>query len=419
MDLSKQEDNPQFGELKQDFAHKILGDNYQLEKQLYKKKIETAYLAKANDNSVSTKYFIQQFTPKYSAEIQFAAAQDLFNLEAANLKNLGNHPQIPLVYDYFVSQGQFFLIQEFILGQSLSEELSQAEPYSQTKAIEFLNDILPVLQFVHENNCIHRDINPAHLIRNSLNQRIYLTNFPAIKEKVNPENLDITGQFIPCAPLGSKGYVAIEQSLGRPQFCSDFYALGIVVIQALTQVKLTQLQYDDNNNPVWHHLLPDSSNYHPQFLGIIDGMVCCNYRQRYQSAIAIIASLKELKSSYNSSENTVIVNNKPEPNYQATEHTLIINNSEPNAQLTEHTLIIQNNDLESTRIITSGTIDNRNNSSKNDNHQFTWKIVAIVGSLIAIIIIIILLSGFKNNQNSTPQKSSFIPDSKISKASSD
>ena len=96
MDLFKQEDNPQFGELKEDFARKILGDNYQLEKRLYEKEIETAYLARSKDSSVSRKYLIQQFTPQYSSESQLAAAQDLFNREAASLKNLGNHPQIPL-----------------------------------------------------------------------------------------------------------------------------------------------------------------------------------------------------------------------------------------------------------------------------------------------------------------------------------
>ena len=407
MDLSKQEDNLQIRELKEDFASRILGDNYQLEKKLYEKDIETVYLAKSKDSSVSTKYLIQQFTPQYSSEIQLAAAQDLFYREAARLKNLGDHPQLPLVYDYFVSQGQFFFIQEFILGQSFQEELSQAEPYSQTKAIEFLDDILPVLQFIHDNNFIHRDIKPSHLIRNSLNQKLYLTNFPSIQEKINPQNLDITGQFIPCLTVGTKGYIAREQSLGKAQFCSDFYALGIVVIQALTQAKLTQLQYDDNDNLVWHHLLPDSSNFNPQFLDIIDSMVCCNYRQRYQSAIAIITSLKELKPSSNFSENTVIVKSS-DPNSQTTENTLIINDSKPNNQLTEHTLIIKKNDIESTRIITPRPIDN-NNNRPNNSRKFSWKILAIIGSVLVTITIILLSSKLKNNQNSAPQNSSFIP----------
>ncbi len=443
MDFSKKEDNLPPKEIIEELAREALGDRYNLLQKLSEEGFEIVYLAESNDRSVPTKYLIQQFVPQYLSQAQSAAARDLFSQEAAVLKNLGTHPQIPSIHDYFEHQGQFFVVQEFILGQSFQEELTQAVPYSETEAIAFLNNILPVLQFIHEHNYIHRDIKPSHLMRNSVNQKIYLINFYSIKEKINPQNLDITGQFMPYLTVGTQGYIPMEQHLGKPEFCSDIYALGIVVIQALTKIKLTQLDYDDDNNPVWHHLLPNISHFSSQFLDIIDTMVRCNHQQRYQSAIEVIASIKQLTSSHKftttsltgenlesipqyterilirkepeappqSSEQTVI-QNPPEASSPTTEHTLIINNTEANYQTTEHTLILQNNDndMESTRIIDSNiTRDQNNDNTAKDNNKSKLKILAIIGGLLTTITLVVALLTIRNNQNSVPQNSSFLP----------
>ena len=436
MDFSKQEDNPKSRDITQNFAHNVLQNRYNLLEKLSQKDIETVYLAKSQDSSIPTKYRIQQFTPQYTSEFQLTAAKHLFNQEASILEKLGNHPQIPFVYDYFEAQGQFFVVQEFISGQSFQAELKKAKTYSEKEIIDFLEQILPVINYLHENNYIHRDINPTSLIINSIDQKIYLTNFNSIKEKINPQNLDNTGQFMPHMSVGTRGYMPIEQHLGKPEFCSDIYALGMVVIQALTQIEFSQLKYDQNNNPVWHHLLPNPDDFSPQFLEIIDKMVCCNYRKRYQSAIAIIAYLKHLqptqkpasngldlenntcsaeqtiiqqhaKPASQLSENTQIINNSE--NASATsEHTLIINNSEANPR-TENTLIIKENDLESTRIINSSSIGNHSKDSQQDHNKSRFTILAVLGVAIMVTIVLILLL-LRNNQNSAPNNSSLSPE---------
>ena len=441
MNFSKQEDNLKSRDFREDFAREVLQDSYHIVKKLDEEEFETVYLAESKDSSVSTKYLVQQFTPQYLSQAQLAVAQDLFKQEAAVLEALGKHPQIPSIHDYFETQGQFFVVQEFIFGQSFQEELNEAKPYSETETIEFLNNILPVLQFIHENNYIHRDIKPSHLMRNDANQKIYLINFYSIKEKINPQNLDITGQFMPHLTVGTQGYIPMEQHLGKPEFCSDIYALGIVVIQALTKIKLNQLNYDDDNNPVWRHFLPNISNFSPQFLDIIDTMVRCNHRKRYQSAIAILGSLKQSNYSHKFPENSSIVQNSEaaphfteriliqqnpestpkspeptliqqtrEPTPQTTENTLIIDPSETSSQPLEHTLIIQDNDIESTRIINYQTDSNHtNNNTQKDRDQSMLKILVIIGGLLMIVMIVIVLSILKNNQKSAPQNSSLLP----------
>ncbi len=407
MDFSKKEDNPESRELREDFARRVLQNRYRLINKLYEEEFEIVYLAESQDISVPTNCLIQQFTPEYSSQAQLTTAKHLFNQEAAILKNLGTHPQIPTIYDYFEIQGQFFVVQEFILGQSLQEELSESEPYSETEIIEFLYKILPVLQFIHDNNYIHRDIKPSHLMGNYVDQKIYLINFYSVKEKINPQNLDITGLFMPHIAVGTQGYIPMEQHLGKPEFCSDIYALGIVTIQALTKIDLPQLQYDENNNPIWHHLLANSADFSPQLLDIIDTMVRCNHQQRYQSAIAVMASLKQLDSSQKVTENTLIVENSGS-NTHATERTLILNNSGVSARTPEQTLIMKNDELESTRIINSHTINNHDNNSQQNENKFSWKFITIIGVAVISIVIIFMLFITKSNQNSEPQNSSLL-----------
>ncbi|ELS04381.1 serine/threonine protein kinase [Xenococcus sp. PCC 7305] len=455
MDFSKQENNPQSREIIESFARGVLQNKYHLIKKLYEEEIETVYVATTKDTSSSAQYLIQQFTPQYVSEAQLIAAKRLFNQEAAILQRLGHHGQIPSIHDYFETQGQFFVVQEFIVGQSFQDELGEANAYSQQETIEFLNNILPVLNFIHDNNYIHRDIKPSHLMRNSADQKIALINFYSIKEKINPQNLDITGQFAPHLTVGTQGYIPMEQHLGKPVFCSDIYALGIVVIQALTKIKLIQLKYDDNNNPVWRHLLPNVSAFDPEFLDIIDAMVCCNYQKRYQSAIAILESLKKLTSAHKfsqatlvtessaarvySSERTLVQSNRestpqgvehtviqqsPESNIQSPEQTQIINNSEtaPSSsertliignseappKATEHTLIIQSHDhIESTRIIEPGTVGPRNkHKNQKDEAQLSLKLMAIISTALIASTMMLGLLILRNNQNSRPENSS-------------
>ena len=422
MNFSNQANNLPPEEIIEALARESLCERYNILQKLQEEGFETVYLAESKDSFVPTKYLIQQFTPQYLSQAQSAAARDLFNQEAAILKNLGNHPQIPSIHDYFENRGQFFVVQEFIPGQNFQVELSKAQPYSETEIVKFLYEILPVLQFIHENNYIHRDIKPSHLMRNSVSQKIYLINFYSIKEKINPQNLDITGKFMPYLTVGTQGYIPMEQHLGKPEFCSDLYALGIVIIQALTKIKLNQLDYDDNNNPVWRHLLPNISNFSPQFLDIIDTMVRCNYQQRYQTAIAVITSLKQLNSSSQFTEtNLILKNSESVPHYteriliqqelEATENTFIIGNPEASFPTTENTFILQNNynDMESTRIIDFKiTRDQNSNNIINYSNKHKLQFLVIIVGLLITITFIIALFIVKNNKNSVPQNSSFL-----------
>ncbi|HSF75552.1 MAG TPA: protein kinase, partial [Microcoleus sp.] len=108
---------------------------------------------------------IKQFFPQNTAAEKSA---QLFHQEAAQLQTLGKHPQIPELIAHFEQDGRQYLVQEFIDGKNLARELEQKGAFTETQIRQILNDLLPVLHFVHKSKVIHRDIKPENIIRRRL-----------------------------------------------------------------------------------------------------------------------------------------------------------------------------------------------------------------------------------------------------------
>ncbi|ELS00402.1 serine/threonine protein kinase [Xenococcus sp. PCC 7305] len=275
----------------------------------------TIHYAKDLSSSIDKTYIVKQFTPRYDCDDQLQVAKRLFVQEAEILQQLGSHSQIPQIFDYFEEDEQFFLVQELIEGQNLQQELEEKKYFTESETIDFLKNTLEVLKFVHQNSYIHRDIKPANLIRNKYDNKIYLIDFGAVKEKIKPENLDDQGNFTLTVAIGTPGYLPDEQKLGKPEFCSDIYALGMVAIQALTQIHPGNLSYDQDGNPLWRDRLPTSDyNFNPEFIELINKMVRCNYRERYQSSREVLRDLENLVDSPSPVKSGKIEINKQEIN---------------------------------------------------------------------------------------------------------
>lgn len=133
----------------------------------------------AEDTSASNKprCVIKQFFPTRSNSDQ---AAELFRLEAQRLEELGNHPQIPSLLEYFEEGDNQYIAQEFIDGQNLEQELAQDGVFSEASIRSLLQDLLPVLQFVHDHQVIHRDIKPSNIIRQG-DRKLVLVDFGAAK----------------------------------------------------------------------------------------------------------------------------------------------------------------------------------------------------------------------------------------------
>lgn len=215
-------------------------------------------------------------------------AAELFRLEAQRLKELGNHPQIPKLLEYFEEAenqdnvGNQYIAQEFIDGQNLEEELSDDGVFTEAEIRCLLSDLLPVLQFVHQHQVIHRDIKPSNIIRRG-DRQLFLVDFGAAKF-ASETVLAKTGTSI-----GSAEYVAPEQAMGKAVFQSDLYSLGVTCIHLLTQIPPFDLMDYGEGRWVWRDYLRQPVS--EELGSILDKLLQRGTKRRYQSAAEVLADL--------------------------------------------------------------------------------------------------------------------------------
>ena len=219
----------------------------------------------------------------------------LFNREAEALAELGEHDQIPRLYAYFTQGADFYLVQEFIEGKDLSHEMQRR--WDAHAVCKLIVELMQILEFVHSKRVIHRDIKPDNIIRRRRDNKLVLIDFGAIKA-IPQTAMQGTGMMSASLVLGSIGYMAPEQGLGKPQFASDIYSVGMMAIQALTGKHPRELEEDPRGEVVWRNLL----DFHSELLSVIEQMVKYVHRERYGSAREVLAALENC-----SAETRVIV----------------------------------------------------------------------------------------------------------------
>ncbi|WP_242059233.1 MULTISPECIES: serine/threonine-protein kinase [Nostoc] len=263
-------------------ARKTLRNRFEIVKHLGSGGSGDTYLAVDLDLPGRPHCVVKHFHPKDSNPAVLPIAKKLFAREAEVLYQLGNdHDQIPRLFAHFDEDGDFYLVQEFIDGHALTQEIVPGQHLSENTVLNLLKDILEVLAFVHQNNIIHRDIKPQNLMRRYSDQKIVLIDFGSIK-KIGALGAGLT------IAVGTPGYMPSEQAKGKPKLCSDIYAVGMIGIQALTGLIPEQLQEDPNTGEI---LWRDQAQVSDALANILDTMVRDRYSQRYQSAAEALQAL--------------------------------------------------------------------------------------------------------------------------------
>lgn len=279
----------------------ILRGRYKITKLLGRGGFGETYIAEDGDRPGKPICVVKQLRPNSNSITVLRAAQRLFNNEAEILYKLGNNDQIPQLLAHFEQDNQFFLVQEFIEGHDLSQEIGVGRRWREEQVISFLEDVLTTLQFVHQQNVIHRDIKPSNLIRRRRDGKIVLIDFGVVKEIQSLPANKQTNSY-PTIAVGTPGYVPNEQLGGKPRFSSDIYALGITAIQALTQLSPAQLVEDSQSGEiVWQHQAQVSD----RLAAILNKMVRSHFRDRYQFVDEV---LDDLKTLHNSGAATTVLN---------------------------------------------------------------------------------------------------------------
>ncbi|MDJ0580920.1 WG repeat-containing protein [Crocosphaera sp.] len=236
---------------------------------------------------------IKQFSPSSQGTNSLEKAEELFNKEAARLENLGKHPQIPELLAHFEQEQQLYLIQEYIDGQNLAEDLAENGVWDETAIKELLIGLLPVLQFVHDNNLIHRDIKPENIIQKSEDKTFVLVDFGAARYVTGTALLK-TGTII-----GDPRYMSDEQLRGKTVFSSDLYSLGLTCLHLLTNIYPWDLYDGHEGEFIWRNYLREPID---EALGeILDKMIEKPIKNRFQNAQEILSILQPSQTQINPS----------------------------------------------------------------------------------------------------------------------
>lgn len=269
---------------------KLLDGRYQVNQVLGAGGFGRTYLAQDTRRPGNPICVVKHLQPANRDPNFLETARRLFNSEAETLEVLGNHNQIPRLLAYFEEDQEFYLVQEYIEGHPLSKELTPGQPWDQTGVVALLQELLEVLDFVHNHGVIHRDIKPDNLIRRNLDKKLVLLDFGAVKQ-IRTQLANPQGQMSNTVAVGTPGYMSSEQALGQPRPTSDIYALGIIAIQAITGRMPAELQEDLNTGElIWQDLAPVT----PGLKHILTRMVRYHFKDRYQSATEALQAVRSL-----------------------------------------------------------------------------------------------------------------------------
>lgn len=269
----------------------VLRNRYRPIKSLAGGGFGKTYLAEDIDK-LKEKCVIKQFAPQVQGTSALEKAKELFEQEAMRLQQLGDHPQIPTLLAYFEQDNHLYLVQQFIDGQHLLDELKQQRYFNEQQIRELLVDLLNILKIVHQHKVIHRDIKPRNIIRRSSDGKLVLIDFGASKQ------LTATVMSFEGTTIGTFGYAPLEQMQGGEAYpASDLYSLGATCFHLLSGINPWEFWKRQGYGWInsWRSHLQQSVSQ--EFGRILDKLLQEDYQQRYQSAQEVLQDLNLAPSS--------------------------------------------------------------------------------------------------------------------------
>ena len=268
----------------------LLNNRYQIKKTLAAGGFGETFLAEDIQMPSNRSCVIKQLKLIQNNPQIYQLVQERFQREAAILEELGGkHNQIPNLYAYFESNGLFYLVQEYIDGDTLATKVSKQGTISESIVREILVSLLQLLDYIHSRRIIHRDIKPDNIILRYQDGLPVLIDFGAVREVMGTA-VNSQGNPTSTIVIGTPGYMPSEQAMGRPVFSSDLYSLGISVIYLLTGKYPEELETDSRTGEIiWHH---HALNVSPTLKSVIDKAIYYHPRERFATAKEMLDALQ-------------------------------------------------------------------------------------------------------------------------------
>ena len=261
-------------------SEELLHQRYRIERPLGAGGQGQTYLA--SDDQTGQTVVLKELTLGKATDWK---ALELFEREARILQSL-DHPRIPRYIDSFhlEEEGRFFLVQQYVSGETLDAFLQRGQRFHQNEALHFLEEILHLLSYLHGLSppVVHRDIKPANLIVTE-DGSFVLIDFGAVQDVVART---VGGSTM----VGTSGFMPPEQIMGRTGPPTDLYGLAATVVHltsgidpGLLPLSRMKLQFREKT--------PLSA----PFLDLLDQMLEPELEDRIPSTARALEILEELR----------------------------------------------------------------------------------------------------------------------------
>ncbi|MEL6927567.1 MAG: serine/threonine-protein kinase [Cyanobacteria bacterium J06600_6] len=270
----------------------ILNNRYRIVKQIGRGGFGRAYLAE-DTQRYRELCVLKEFAPQVDRDDELRQAEDLFEREAGILYKL-SHQQIPrfeaLLRTKIDGRRSLFLVQEYVPGKSYWELLLRRDRLTEAEVVSMFEDILPILDYIHLSELIHRDISPDNLILRDDDAKAVLIDFGCVKLAANAVSRS-RGHAITL--IGKKGYSPDEQlSRGQAMPSSDLYSLAATAVVLLTGKQPDKLYDSHLGRWDWNQIEASS-----EFKKILKKMLADRPCDRYQSAEQVLQVLAKTEKS--------------------------------------------------------------------------------------------------------------------------
>lgn len=231
---------------------------------------------------------VKEFLPHTTEDSEIQKSRELFEREAKLLHEI-DHPQIPKFLACFEEMGHLFLVQEYVNGRNyaalLRERQQRNTAFSEVEVIQWLKDLLPVLEYIHDRNIIHRDISPDNIMLHQDRNIPMLIDFGVGKQTIE-QMQQYSGKH---SIVGKVGYAPHEQLwMGRCYPNSDLYALAVSSIVLLTGKQPKDLMDSRTLSWQWQRFVQVSD----RFSQILNTMLSDRPSERYSTAKEVLAALE-------------------------------------------------------------------------------------------------------------------------------
>ncbi|MGF1601723.1 MAG: protein kinase [Thermosynechococcaceae cyanobacterium] len=274
----------------------LLNNRFDILEQLGQGGFGTTFLAADTHMPSQRRCVVKQLQPETPNRQSYEMALTKFKEEAETLEQL-NHDQIPTLYGYFEQQGQFYLVQEWIQGQTLGARVRQAGPLSEAEVLHLMTRLLPVLDYLHHHcprEVIHRDVKPENIMLREQDQQPVLIDFGAVKQLLKTV-VSSSGSVTCSVVIGSGGFMPPEQAAQRVVYSSDLYSLGMTAIFALTGRLPDDIEKDRHTSePCWQQYAPQVS---APLVAVLNKVTQLNPCDRYSTAEEMLQALQALTQS--------------------------------------------------------------------------------------------------------------------------